>query len=48
MIMNVNEAQANQVGQQRQEDSLQNLQKEAENKKFTDAIATAKQLIQGS
>ena len=46
--MNVNESKANQLGQQRQEDSVQNLQKEAENKKFTDAIATAKQLIQGS
>jgi hypothetical protein len=48
MIMNVNEARANQVGQQRQEDSLQNLQKEAEDKKFNDAIQTAKKLIQGS
>ena len=36
------------ASQQQKENSVENLQKQVENKKFTDAIQTAKQLIQSS
>jgi hypothetical protein len=34
--------------QQQKDNSVENLQKQVENKKFTDALQTAKQLIQSS
>jgi len=36
------------ASQQQKENSIENLQKQVENKKFTDALQTAKQLIQSS
>lgn len=37
-----------QLEQQRKDDSVENLQKDVENKKFSDAVQTAKQLVQSS
>ena len=34
--------------QQQKDNSIENLQKQVENKKFTDALQTAKQLVQSS
>jgi hypothetical protein len=36
------------LSQQQKDNSVENLQKQVENKKFTDALQTAKQLIQSS
>jgi hypothetical protein len=36
------------ASQQQKDNSIENLQKQVENKKFTDALQTAKQLIQSS
>ena len=44
----VDGARAAMLEQQRKDDSVENLQKEVENKKFSDAIQTAKQLVQSS
>ncbi|WOH65183.1 hypothetical protein [Bradyrhizobium sp. BWA-3-5] len=36
------------LSQQQKDNSVENLQKQVENKKFSDAIQTAKQLVQSS
>ena len=36
------------LSQQQKDNSVENLQKQVENKKFTDALQTSKQLIQSS